>query len=64
MRTSDIGQEKLCGRCQEWWPADPEFFFRSTTKAGGLFHCCKACYAEWLHGRKAARAAAPLRAAA
>lgn len=38
---TDIGTEVLCGKCNEYWPSDPEFFFFS----GGKPHSwCKACY--------------------
>lgn len=42
----DGGQEKLCTRCDEWWPADLEFFHKSPSGSAGLFYCCKACYYE------------------
>ena len=38
--------EKYCSRCQEWWPADTEFFFRSASTSDGLGYTCKACYFE------------------
>jgi len=49
--------EKWCLRCAEWWPATLEFFFASARDEGGLFYCCKACFAEWraAHPRKAAQ---------
>ncbi|WP_422099135.1 hypothetical protein [Variovorax sp.] len=46
MRLSSEGLEKLCTRCDEWWPADLEFFYADPTSAGGLFYCCKACYID------------------
>jgi hypothetical protein len=45
-RSTDYGDEKLCTRCREWWPADAEFFSRSARARDGLFYCCKAYYSE------------------
>jgi len=38
--------EKLCKKCDEYWPADSEFFYRQAAKPDGLSDICKACYAE------------------
>lgn len=37
--------EKRCSHCQEYWPADTEFFFASahSTHRDGLHCMCKAC---------------------
>lgn len=43
LRQTWYGPEQLCSKCGEYWPADPEFFYRSKT---GLRGVCKACYAE------------------
>lgn len=51
--TPELGPEKFCTRCREWWPADPEFFYPAKAGAAGLFYCCKACYREWLTARRA-----------
>jgi hypothetical protein len=63
LRQTDLGPEKLCTRCDEWWPADPEFFYSDPEGVAGLFYCCKACYQEWKQAnaiKKAnARRAAP-----
>jgi hypothetical protein len=60
LRMAPYGQEKLCTRCVEWWPADLEFFYADPDGAAGLFYCCKACYQEWkaenLAKRKARKA--------
>lgn len=55
LRTSPdlLGTEKLCTRCNEWWPADLEFFYSQPGRAANLSHCCKACYREWFAARKA-----------
>ena len=58
LREADYGPEKLCTACNEWWPADLEFFSADPGGAGGLFYCCKACYkAKWGDAREARRLA-------
>lgn len=44
---TDIGLERYCGKCEEYWPADTEFFFHAPQTASGLHCYCKACYATW-----------------
>lgn len=41
---NDAGEMKWCEHCAEFWPATPEFFFR--TGRGKLRAECKACYLE------------------
>jgi hypothetical protein len=36
----ELGTEKLCARCGEWWPLDAEFYYLSQPAR------CKACWAE------------------
>ncbi len=43
LRTTEVGQERFCPSCAEWWPADKEFFW--ATK-GVLSKTCKACSKE------------------
>jgi hypothetical protein len=45
VRIEDGEKEKLCGRCNEWWPQTEEFFsFIATRKH---FHNeCRACRAQ------------------
>ena len=43
---SAIGLEKYCKRCNEYWPADSEFFYTAPSKRDGLNDWCKACYNE------------------
>lgn len=38
--------EKLCCRCNTYWPADTEFYFPMIYHNDGLHTCCKACYLE------------------
>jgi hypothetical protein len=42
--TEGLGKEKQCARCEEWWPADEEFFNKH---GAGLHSWCKACCTEW-----------------
>lgn len=51
LREGEDGTEKLCARCDDWWPATPEYFFRAVAGEGGLFYCCKACFADWRRTR-------------
>jgi hypothetical protein len=39
--------EKHCPKCNEYWPADSEFFYTARGSSDGLGHWCKACYVEW-----------------
>lgn len=57
LRDGETGQEKLCTRCDEWWPADLEFFFSDPGGVAGLFYCCKACYREWMTENRAKKKA-------
>lgn len=38
------GYEKLCHDCQEWWPADTEFFYKDKANSDGFMCYCKDCY--------------------
>lgn len=58
LRMTEEGQEKLCTKCDEWWPADLEFFYADRAGAGGLFYCCKACFVEHVRPRERRRVAA------
>lgn len=42
-RITELGQERCCSKCGEWWPDDTEFFFRTR---GRTCSPCKACYYE------------------
>lgn len=44
---TELGIEKLCPRCKEYWPADTEFFHLSSGNYGdGLYTYCRACSME------------------
>lgn len=38
--------EKRCSTCREYWPADSEFFNRTTADPDGLHCMCKSCSAD------------------
>lgn len=46
--TTELGVEKLCSICNEYYPYDTEFFYGTGTKRKSgkisLYACCKACY--------------------
>jgi hypothetical protein len=46
-RLVDHEIEKRCARCQEYWPADCEFFHSGNGDLDGLHGWCKACLYEW-----------------
>jgi hypothetical protein len=41
MRETELGTEVQCAKCEEFWPADPEFFYFGRR---GPHSWCKACY--------------------
>ena len=45
-RFSDDGREKWCSRCEEFSPADTEFFPIAKNTADGLGSFCRCCNAE------------------
>lgn len=53
LRETIDGLEKHCKKCDEWWPADNEFWHADKDGVAGLWFCCKACYAEWKVARRA-----------
>ena len=53
-KTTELGTERLCTKCDEYWPDDAEFFYLSKGKTQ---QPCKACYAQ-LPSRKARKAGA------
>jgi hypothetical protein len=40
----ELGRVRLCGRCQEEWPRDREFWFFKAN--GNVLGYCKACWSE------------------
>lgn len=53
-KMTEIGPERRCSKCLEYWPDDAEFFY---TKKRKTQQPCKACYSE-LPSRQARRAQA------
>jgi hypothetical protein len=47
----EIGLERQCQRCLDWWPKDEEFFF---FQDGNVQGHCKACCAELRQERRVA----------
>lgn len=43
---TELGKEKYCPKCDEYFPATKEFFFGKNKNGAGLESCCKACYME------------------
>ena len=41
-----VDGEKRCTKCNEWFPADKEFFYGDAGEQDGLRRICKACYAD------------------
>jgi len=52
---TELGIEKRCGRCKEWWPVDAEFW--SSKANGQLYAWCRGCFAEIAADRRHARKA-------
>lgn len=46
----DYGRLLFCVRCDEYWPADSEFFFTRPSNTDGLNNWCKACFKENMLG--------------
>ena len=40
---TELGTEKRCVKCGEFWPAEPEFFQRNRDNPDGLDNYCKDC---------------------
>ena len=57
-RQTELGVEKLCSCCNEWWPADGEFFYQNQARSDGLTGLCKACFAS--HQRVTRRGVPPM----
>jgi len=43
LRVTELGVERQCNACREWWPLDDEFFYR---RLSGYQGRCKACVNE------------------
>jgi hypothetical protein len=43
---TELGTERRCNGCGEWWPLDGEFYHRNPKGIGGFLGTCRACFAE------------------
>lgn len=43
---TELGKEKHCPKCDDYFPATKEFFFGKNKGSTQLESCCKACYME------------------
>ena len=50
-RTSELGPEKRCLACRQFWPADSEFFAPRKNRRDPLSLRCRACIAELFWGQ-------------
>ena len=39
--------ELWCNKCEEFFPATTEFFYRDKNQKSGFRACCKACYHDY-----------------
>ena len=51
-RDTQIGREKRCAACHEWWPLDAEFYYLGDPS------WCRACWAEHNRVRRPRKVAA------
>lgn len=50
VKLTELGVERYCSWCEEWWPFDREFwYFRHDGKVMGR---CRACWVEFNHVRR------------
>ncbi|MCG6346704.1 hypothetical protein K6U40_14560 [Vibrio fluvialis] len=50
----ELGLQKLCPHCQEFWPQDTLFWAPSHSEPDGLQCWCKACQLEYKNSRRKA----------
>ena len=43
----ELGPQKRCSHCGEWWPADSDFYQYNRATRDGFHSWCKACWAAW-----------------
>ena len=52
-KISDYGvMERYCPECDEWWPADKEFFYTNDGEGKKLMRTCIACQIEKIRARR------------
>jgi hypothetical protein len=47
---TELGIERLCGGCGEWWPKDDTFWFFD--RRGKVLGRCRACWSERRRGER------------
>jgi len=59
---TELGNEKQCSKCKDFWPMDSEFFFarlgnprKDGTRIPQFDAVCKACYEVFYRKRNATR---------
>ena len=52
---TELGTERLCTWCGEWWPQDEEFWYFQ--KGGAVMGRCKACWSDWKRQERRRKAA-------
>ena len=57
---TELGIERLCAGCGEWWPEDDEFWYY---QRGRIIGRCRACWSEREKGVGKRRSFPPMRAA-
>jgi hypothetical protein len=46
-KTTELGIERFCRGCEEWWPEDEEFwYFQTKHKTPQVQGHCRACWSE------------------
>lgn len=43
VKVTELGMERRCNRCKEWWPLDEEFYHRHANGLAGFNGICRAC---------------------
>lgn len=46
LMNTELGTERRCNSCGEFWPLDGEFYHRNPKGIGGFLGTCRACFAE------------------
>jgi len=49
VRETELGLEKRCRKCGEYWPLDGEFWHIQKRGVGGFNSVCRACRIQGLH---------------
>ena len=44
--TTELGTERRCTRCGDWWPEDADFFPARADRRGAFLSWCRACTYE------------------